>query len=1004
MNNYSITSSVECHASSSNIQNTTHKLQDPVGSDVTSTENGPTCHLNSGEVDHEDMSPWQYARYHGLCRDFFVDDPISSLSDLLLLESDMSEQDQDVNHAYIPAEKLLIEKEAATILKSTICLPLLEDENLSRSPKQTKLELPLLQYDHEIDMLRFLKQSCFNLDAMIHYVVDVDQEKDTGLDWPSSMLNLPSVEEQRILSEKLVVPRETLAYLKELHDVWAIGDVEVTDSDKSSCKNVSIVSSDFSTANFIKKPYIKPLTPPLSPALMNMSACGGESPDISLQLMSEETDPDVELLQQIETQMATEDIIKPLHLSKESNYDGLDIDAIYPELGSIVASSSYVPEAKFQNLRVEEPLSPPIESHGNDVFEITTLANELGNEASSLQKWKLASEGQSSETDTEAFNVLRPLAEYATDAINQERLTEAGAIMRVEVPVIHFPTIFAPWNVNSGVQQPLLQQVKNDLGMFSSWPGISKLELSLPWRPFPNKLAEVVFEEKIDELDYLGRILEYMTLEDVGTSDSLVWKQQGLRILDDLEDDGDLELGKFQEEERGVEFLVKKRKLEQTTGNIDTPSIPRQMPTGPGGISVFQQDLSISTLQKRQKTNQDTIKPSTSFSNKEALDMFLMLKGLQAQPLVSAPTTTKETSSKVSRSQDPRRPQRSKEVPEPVNKSVEEFQQDHEYLSIELPKLPSELPQRFAIVSSEILQRRRSLYRRMTHMYPNCEFIERDFSVLQSDDGLLDLKSSIEKIPRYDPCLEADLIISPSTGVLLTTVQKIQQRSLPGQGTQQNTFNSRLCQVSIRYERLIVLVSQGVDEHLEGTMNTTALPNIPDISHMAGNVSSTSSTAPVTPRDTLALASLQSFAATRSTNVNVQFVLGGENNLAAWIAFHIHVSGTAMLHIQAEESFWEHVLRRVGLNCFAAGLILTVLAKPTGNEDGNTSELRCSRIDYGIAAFFSMSSDERFLQFEKLLGGRKVLKRVNACLERGWISESTGFKRVITHSHPGNKQ
>src|ERR1700744_1135459 len=78
----------------------------------------------------------------------------------------------------------------------------------------------------------------------------------------------------------------------------------------------------------LKKLSIKPLTPPLSTAPANSSSMLRKSPSINLQLMSEGPDPDVEILQEIETQMAKMDAIKPSHLSGEVNSDEFDISVI----------------------------------------------------------------------------------------------------------------------------------------------------------------------------------------------------------------------------------------------------------------------------------------------------------------------------------------------------------------------------------------------------------------------------------------------------------------------------------------------------------------------------------------------------------------------------------------------------------------------------------------------------------------------------------------------------
>lgn len=50
--------------------------------------------------------------------------------------------------------------------------------------------------------------------------------------------------------------------------------------------------------------------------------------------------------------------------------------------------------------------------------------------------------------------------------------------------------------------------------------------------------------------------------------------------------------------------------------------------------------------------------------------------------------------------------------------------------------------------------------------------------------------------------------------------------------------------------------------------------------------------------------------------------------------------------------------------------------------------------DFGIRAFVRMLPEERVRRFEGLLGGRRVLQRVNRALEMEWLSAVNGFKGV----------
>jgi hypothetical protein len=241
MNSQSTPSSIECHASSGDMQEAlSHETKCIFEeSDPTSTIEGDACSGDIEDQEFEDMSAWKYARHHGLCRDYFAENPISSLSEFPLLNSDTSSIDDITNHPIVQVEKLFIEKEAASILKSVICPPQYEEQTLPTPSKRIKLELPLLKYDHEVDMFRVLKRPSFDLDSMVLHLQPGNPENDDDLDWSSSMLAVPNREEQKIWKEKLMVPKETLIYLKELHDYGGTSDSEVEETNDFTYIKVS---------------------------------------------------------------------------------------------------------------------------------------------------------------------------------------------------------------------------------------------------------------------------------------------------------------------------------------------------------------------------------------------------------------------------------------------------------------------------------------------------------------------------------------------------------------------------------------------------------------------------------------------------------------------------------------------------------------------------------------------------------------------------------------------
>lgn len=104
---------------------------------------------------------------------------------------------------------------------------------------------------------------------------------------------------------------------------------------------------------------------------------------------------------------------------------------------------------------------------------------------------------------------------------------------------------------------------------------------------------------------------------------------------------------------------------------------------------------------------------------------------------------------------------------------------------------------------------------------------------------------------------EADILLSPATGLILTTIQKIKQKALPGKKIQLSGVRERLMKLSLRYERLIVLISEGAAEGGRGRV--------------------------IDERECEALGDLSGFAVGVDSDVIVNFVPGGEEELVRWV-------------------------------------------------------------------------------------------------------------------------
>jgi hypothetical protein len=333
-----------------------------------------------------------------------------------------------------------------------------------------------------------------------------------------------------------------------------------------------------------------------------------------------------------------------------------------------------------------------------------------------------------------------------------------------------------------------------------------------------------------------------------------------------------------------------------------------------------------------------------------------------------------------------------------------------------------------------VLTTKRTLIHALLALYPPLTLHERDFSTLTPTPAYLSSSSSRTTGMDDDGALaEADILLSPTTGLVLTTLQRIAQLPLPGAPPHTRRagkprppapalppFHARLRALSARYPRLIVLVSQGVAP-TPGILSAPRHANGDAPGGGGGDGEEEEGEeeeedAPLPASATRALARLHRAAArcAPACAVAVQFVPGGGAALARWAAWHVLRSGSYPSSPAApaagggaederamdkgslgDETAAETILRRAGLNAFAAAVVLerlrstsslsSSLSSPTGTD--------APRWPTPLAAFVAMDPRERAARFARLLGGPAVVERVGRVLERRWISAGEGFAR-----------
>ncbi|KAI9039561.1 uncharacterized protein KD926_009286 [Aspergillus affinis] len=253
---------------------------------------------------------------------------------------------------------------------------------------------------------------------------------------------------------------------------------------------------------------------------------------------------------------------------------------------------------------------------------------------------------------------------------------------------------------------------------------------------------------------------------------------------------------------------------------------------------------------------------------------------------------------------------------------------------------------------------------------------------------------------------EADIIVSPTTGIILTTSQKITQLYLPGHKpknpkiTDSRWINSPLREqiflMASRYEHLYLLVSQGANSGKDSQRGSISLTWTADKRKLASFTSLLAFCTSI--NDCAAIVPL--------------WVPSSPEALAKWILSIYDKHAVEMPRVDVstplqagftpvnpkpqsqvpraesdsmEETNWEHFLRRAGLNPYAARAVLSILHKERvmrTEGEGDGSSYKQNKFG-SLSLFMAMSSERRQELFGKLIG-EKLISRVNLVIEKDW--------------------
>ncbi|KAG9523942.1 hypothetical protein KCV07_g2289, partial [Aureobasidium melanogenum] len=811
------------------------------------------------DVGDGEISVIDYARYHGLSKDYTSVYPLSSH----ILHSIPQWDDPGLELAQRPEfelpteldleEKWTIDHRSALFLKQITTIgdaPLIEATRQKSISTESKVEPLLLPTDPELEQRKFMRARHSRQHKDPPEIPSEAFWQDDGgaaLYWPDP--KLPETTMEDIKQEKLQLGKSDILFLQQC----------ISFADEPETQELDMPPHKQARKEYEEARHTPPLLPCSSPFQFSVP----DSPVTRMPLATSPIDPIPAEIKRIEDSM---DIDHEFYMDGLSDISMFDIQA--PDE---TYSHSPLKRRRPDDYKVEVPLSPAFQSSPMKKPRMVTFSDELCIDIPAYAK-PFPSEDSNGTDEIRSFleQVIEPGAKSALSAINGEQLSQADSMLRVEVPVIDQRGPLPPWKLFARkqlgcqteleAQQQLISMLKREtIKPREHWLNIGEIDGAMSyWRPFDMRLNDLP-EEGI-ECDYLSN---FSPEEPEDTT--FGWKLDGLRTLDPCEDD-----------DEEIEALK---------------PIALQAPA------------------------------ASTFSVSNSLHRFMQTytgKACGEKPKLQTQAVPENVDNKAS------------------NHSGEVTS------CIPHPSLPTTMPLRTFVLSSTMFERRQ-LVKEIEHLNAMSEYIERDFTSARMLRGLSSQTSEAD---------EADIIIAPGRGIMLTTLQKIMQKSLPGEVVR-NVIRERIVQLARRYERLIIMVHEDRCSDQQR---------------------------PLDSRESGELVSLINFCTAQSHDIQVMYIPGDEPALATWIVASMIRYGLddPEVHLLQDETSWEVFLRKAGMDAFAAQAVLTKLKAPDPMPIPSSGQY------YGLPAFVMMDEAERLRRFGALFGGEKILRKVSMAIDGCW--------------------
>ncbi|KKZ64397.1 hypothetical protein EMCG_09620 [[Emmonsia] crescens] len=868
--------------------------------------------------------------------------------------------------------------------------------------RDLKLEAPVLRTDHDMDMRSFRRRISLDFMEMDVPLERLDDENDESLKFQRSFWSQPKRVWDMAQGERLSCMKEGLMFMQGIKSQI----VETGKRDIDDWLDEGIVICG-------KLKDIDPQTPILLPRDPTPVPFVPSSPCLDMEILPDPETPPMAEYQGIEI---IEDTLMPNCEQIVTNFLTATDDVESPELlpgrsnetpqDSSTLTLSSVVKNGILNLKVETPITPPVSTKKRPAENDEDILNAMARtgvvpEIPSHDPMEIE---QDNLVEEDLAEVVSAAKRKADDDLNGEQIRGINTMTRSKVPYLKSPIMVPPWPAVAGLSESELRGLYRSFISEIKQKDLAGLRYAvgeysrknLKWQPFAMEVRRLDVEENIMPEDALGGfLLEIGRLSsgsenEVESFTSVYHDDFRLSSLDDNEELTPRTVC----EEIGPALRLQGQGYEHVAVTNETKRV------GLGYSQTDKQHTTVDNLTGGSRAPNFEMNPKSArathvdstllsvFSPLESLSNFMEVRG--RRPTASSSDICPSDPSVLAH--DNQHPKISSQTPERLT------QPNTRTTLVPLLVAPStSRPQNVLtfILSTSLLRTHRALVHKLESLSPACNLIFRDYSTpphlyaagtWSLQPQLIPPTQHYPKSPQSSEGQEADISLSPTAGILLTTTQEITQKYLPGhqpngQGIAEeldSPVRQRISNICLLYEKVFVFICNPI---VTPNKNNLTVPH-----------------AEMGVRIVKAVDSLKTFCESFShfSTITVVLVVNDPSHITNWLVSlanthciatpwptsnTVHeLSGGDSVLFPEDSSPSELFLRQAGLNTFAAQMVLLHLHENGDDrnesyDSGNYPTQGVQNPQAALSRFVGMTPFERQHLFTPILGQR-VLERM----------------------------